>query len=101
MEAQEAERLAKAYAALGNPERMRILSLLLAGGGATCGDVGRAVGLSAPGVSYHLRLLEEAGLIRRTRRGRDRCVELTPRVGELVGRKTLEKLKGGCKCQTK
>ncbi len=95
MEAQDAVQLAKAYAALGNPERIRIVTLLLSGGGSTCGDVARAVGLSAPGVSYHLRLLEEAGLIQRSRRGRERCVELTHRLGEIVGKDVVEGLMQG------
>ena len=63
--------LAKAFAALGDPVRLRLLSLLMtADGGAVCAcDLVEPVGRSQPTVSHHLKVLREAGLVTATRRG--------------------------------
>ena len=47
---------------LAEPHRRRILDLLRAGD-RTVGDLVSALGLSQPGVSKHLRVLREAGLV--------------------------------------
>jgi DNA-binding MarR family transcriptional regulator len=46
---------------------------------ATCGRIARALHLVPGGVTHHLRALEAAGLIQRTRDGRHVQVELTAR----------------------
>lgn len=56
------------YSALADPTRRGILKLLR-GGSRTAGDVAGAFELSKPTISHHLRLLEEAGLVRSERRG--------------------------------
>ncbi|MFO8034121.1 MAG: metalloregulator ArsR/SmtB family transcription factor [Candidatus Bipolaricaulota bacterium] len=89
------EGLARAFAALGSPERLQIVGLLLDDEQPNCGDIACRLGLSAPSVSYHLRALESAGLIRRVRRGQRRCVLLTPRLKELVRPEMLRPLKEG------
>lgn len=67
-----AERLARSFKALGDPTRVRLLSLIAAaeGGEACICDLTGPVGLSQPTVSHHMRLLVEAGLITREQRGR-------------------------------
>lgn len=67
----DAARLAVALKALADPARLRVLSLLRAapGGEACVADLVRALELSQPTVSHHLRVLSEAGLLRRERRG--------------------------------
>lgn len=59
-------------AALADPMRLRIVSMLAAApDGAACGcDLEAPLGLSQPTVSHHLRVLREAGLVANERRGR-------------------------------
>jgi ArsR family transcriptional regulator, arsenate/arsenite/antimonite-responsive transcriptional repressor len=62
--------LAQAFAALGDPVRLRLISLLLtADGGEVCAcDLVEPVGKSQPTVSHHLKVLRDAGLVTGTRR---------------------------------
>ncbi len=60
-----------AYAALAAPPRRRILDLLRDGERSVNDLVGR-LGLSQPGVSKHLRVLREAGLVEVRPEGRER-----------------------------
>jgi len=89
------ERLAQVFAALGSPERLRIVGYLSRGEEPNCGDLACRLGLSAPSVSYHLRALESAGLIRRVRQGQRRCVLLTPKLKEVVRPEMLRHLEEG------
>lgn len=68
----EAERIAKTFKALGDPTRVRLLSLIAAGqGGEACiCDLTEPVGLSQGTVSHHMKLLAEAGLVTREQRGK-------------------------------
>lgn len=93
IEAMEIKRLAQEFSALGSEDRLRILGLLLGGKLPSCGEIAEELGLSNPAVSYHLRMLEGAGFILRTRRGRARCLELTPRLRELLRADVLRELK--------
>jgi ArsR family transcriptional regulator len=63
--------LAKAFAALGDPVRLRLISLLMtADGGAVCAcDLVQPVGKSQPTVSHHLKVLRDAGLVTASRQG--------------------------------
>jgi ArsR family transcriptional regulator len=65
------ELLASAFKALGDPVRLRLLSLLLtAEGGEVCAcDLVDPLERSQPTVSHHLKVLREAGLVTATRRG--------------------------------
>ncbi len=90
--AMEMRQLAQAFAALGNEGRLRILGLLLRGELKSCGDIRREIGISGPTMSYHLRALEDAGLIRRVRRGKTSCLFLTPRLKELVKEDVLKEM---------
>ena len=69
-EARAAE-LARAFKALGDPVRLRLLSMIASGeGGEVCVcELTPAFDLSQPTVSHHLRLLRQAGLIDCERRG--------------------------------
>jgi ArsR family transcriptional regulator len=68
----EAGHLARAFAALGDPVRLRLLSLLAsAPAGEVCAcELVVPIGRSQPTVSHHLKVLTEAGLIVGERRGR-------------------------------
>lgn len=67
-----AERLARIFKALGDPTRVRLLSLIAAaeGGEACVCDLTEPVGLSQPTVSHHMKQLVDAGLISREQRGK-------------------------------
>ncbi len=68
----DAETLATALQALADPARLRLLSLIAScPDSEACGcDLTAPVGLSQPTVSHHLKVLHEAGLLDRERRGR-------------------------------
>lgn len=68
--AEEAERTAAMFKALGDPVRLRLFSLIASheGGEACVCDISD-VGVSQPTVSHHLKKLKEAGLLTSERRG--------------------------------
>lgn len=72
VDVESAERLAQVFKALGDPTRVRLLSLIAAhsDGEACVCDLTDPVGLSQPTVSHHLKQLVDAGLITREQRGR-------------------------------
>jgi DNA-binding transcriptional ArsR family regulator len=67
------------FAALADPTRRAILARL-SEGERTVGDLAHPFEISRPAISKHLRVLERAGLVRRTRDGRlSRCgLDATP-----------------------
>jgi DNA-binding transcriptional ArsR family regulator len=66
-----------AFEAIAEPNRRRILDLLRAGE-RPAGDVVEALAISQPGVSKHLRLLREAGLVRVRADGQRRLYSVDP-----------------------
>lgn len=67
-----AEQIARVFKALGDPTRVRLLSLIAgtdAREACIC-DLTEPVGLSQPTVSHHMKQLVEAGLATREQRGR-------------------------------
>lgn len=68
----EAQRLAGMFKALGDPTRVRLLSMIVAAPGreACICDLVEPVGLSQPTVSHHMKLLVDAGIVEREQRGR-------------------------------
>jgi ArsR family transcriptional regulator, arsenate/arsenite/antimonite-responsive transcriptional repressor len=66
------QQLARAFKALGDPTRVRLLSLIAAhdGGEACVCDLIEPVGLSQPTVSHHMKQLVDAGLVSREQRGK-------------------------------
>ena len=69
--ATEAAELGRRFAALSDPVRLRLLSLLAnAKEGAVCAcDLVEPLGKSQPTVSHHLKVLREAGLVTSEKRG--------------------------------
>ncbi len=71
IDADQAELLARTFKALGDPTRVRLVSIIAASEGheACVCDLTEPVGLSQPTVSHHLKILTEAGLLSRSKRG--------------------------------
>ncbi len=92
--ASEAENLAHMFAALSDPIRLRLLSLIADAGEVCACDLLEPLGKSQPTVSHHTKILAEAGLITGEKRGRwvwwsvipDRLDEMR---GALAGAKAL------------
>ncbi len=76
----DAQTLSRQFAALADPVRLRLVSLLgTAAGGAVCAcDLVEPVGKSQPTVSHHLKVLAEAGLVTSERRGRNVWYAVVP-----------------------
>jgi len=62
--------LAHTYAALADPVRLRLLSLIAAAGEMCSCDLMEPLGKSQPTVSHHTKVLADAGLIAGDKRGR-------------------------------
>ena len=76
----EAERLAAALRVMADPARLRLVSLIAARPDAeacVC-ELTAPLGLSQPTVSHHLRVLHEAGVLDRDKRGRWVYYHLNP-----------------------
>ena len=67
----EAEQVAPLLKALADPVRLRLMSLVASheGGEACVCDLNDAFSLSQPTISHHLKVLHEAGLLDREKRG--------------------------------
>ena len=63
------EAMVAGYAALGDPIRLQVLGLLESGARCVC-ELQEEVGVAPNLLSYHLKVLREAGLIAGSRRGR-------------------------------
>lgn len=79
-----AETLARMFKALGDPTRVKLLSMIAAApeGEACACDMIEPVGLSQPTVSHHMKLLVEAGLATREQRGKWAYYRVVPEVLE-------------------
>src|ERR1700704_3281222 len=66
----DAEDLARVFAALGDPVRLRLLSLVADAGEICSCDLLAPLGKSQPTVSHHTKVLTEVGLIEGEKRGR-------------------------------
>ena len=75
--------LSKVFAALADPTRRAILARL-AKGEANVGDLAKPFAMSLPAVSKHLKVLETAGLVTKTRDAQRRPVHLEPEVLDLM-----------------
>lgn len=65
-----AELMARRFKALGDPVRLRLLSLIASSGREVCVcDLTVAFDLTQPTISHHLKVLREAGLVGSERRG--------------------------------
>jgi DNA-binding transcriptional ArsR family regulator len=77
------DELSRVFAALGDPTR-RDLVARLSDGDATVGDLAAPYAVSLQAVSKHLKVLEEAGLVSRSRDAQRRPVHLEAEVFNLM-----------------
>ena|SRR6266542_6450881 len=68
--AEQAAVLAPMFKALGDPVRLRLMSLIASTGSEACVcDLSEDFDLSQPTISHHLKVLRQAGLVDSERRG--------------------------------
>jgi DNA-binding transcriptional ArsR family regulator len=72
-------RSAPVFAALGDPTRLRLVARLCDGGPLSIGKLTAGSDVTRQAITKHLRVLEEAGLVRGTRRGRESVWQLERR----------------------
>ncbi|MEO3787950.1 metalloregulator ArsR/SmtB family transcription factor [Actinocorallia sp. B10E7] len=67
----EAERVARVFKAVADPTRIQLLAMIEASpsGEACVCDLTEPLGLSQPTISHHLKILVDAGLLTRSKRG--------------------------------
>jgi DNA-binding transcriptional ArsR family regulator len=101
--AQSGDFLAAIFAALGDPNRLKLVTLLCAGGAFSITQLTSNTDISRQGVTKHLQVLADAGVVRDVKMGRERRWQLDPgrieeakRSLEVIGRQwelALGKLK--------
>jgi DNA-binding transcriptional ArsR family regulator len=69
--------LDRVYGAIADPTRRAILGILT-GGDVNVGTLAGRFPISFNGVSKHIKVLEQAGLVRRSVRGREHWIQLRP-----------------------
>ena len=77
------DQLSRVFSALADPIR-RDMVARLAVGDATVNELAAPYGVTVQAVSKHLRVLEEAGLVSRSREAQRRPVHLEPQVFDLM-----------------
>ena len=88
---EQAEQVAPLLKALADPVRLRLLSLLASheGGEACICELNDAFELSQPTISHHMKVLHEAGLVDRDKRGVWAYYRIRPQalasIGTLIG----------------
>ena len=81
--------MADVFAALGDSTRLKLVAVLCAGGALSIAQLTANTSLSRQGVTKHLQVLADAGVVRDVRAGRERLWQLDPtRIDE--ARRTLE-----------
>ena len=73
----ERRRLDRVYGAIADPTRRAMLGVL-ARGAVNVGMLAQRFPISFNGVSKHVKVLEQAGLVRRSVRGREHWLQLRP-----------------------
>src|SRR5215469_17807320 len=87
--AQSGTSLADVFAALGDPTRLKLVAVLCAGGAFSIAQLTANTDISRQGVTKHLQVLADAGVVRDVKSGRERLWQLDPaQIDE--ARRTLE-----------
>jgi len=70
--------LASIFAALGDPTRLKLIAVLCAGGAFSIAQLTANTDISRQGVTKHLQVLADAGMVRDVKQGRERLWQLDP-----------------------
>lgn len=70
---------APVFAALGDATRLRLVGRLCVAGPLSIARLSEGAGVTRQAVTKHLHALDDAGLVRHSRRGRERIWELEPK----------------------
>lgn len=95
---ESAEQLARMFKALGDPTRVRLLSIIAAqprNEACVC-DLTDPVGLSQPTVSHHMKQLMDVGLVSREQRGKWAYFAIVPETLALLSDALKPRQPGGC-----
>ena len=79
-----ADQLSRAFQALADPTRRDLVARLAADGDATVGELAAPYDVSVQAISKHLKVLEDAGLVSRSRDAQRRPVHLEAEVFDLM-----------------
>jgi DNA-binding transcriptional ArsR family regulator len=83
------EALAGVFAALGDPTRLKLVAAICVGGAFSIAQLTANTEISRQGVTKHLQVLADAGVVRDVRLGRERLWQIEPAQIE-EARRTLE-----------
>jgi len=87
--ARSSEKLAGVFAALGDPTRLKLVAAICVGGVFSIAQLTENTDISRQGVTKHLQVLADAGVVSDVRRGRERLWQIEP--GQIEeARRTLE-----------
>ena len=78
------DQLSRAFQALADPTRRDLIARLAADGDASVGDLAAPYDVTVQAVSKHVKVLEEAGLVSRSRDAQRRPVHLEAEVLDLM-----------------
>lgn len=71
LDSEQADLLASWFGVLADPARLRLFSMIATREEVRACELVEPLGVSQPTVSHHLRVLNQAGLLNRDRRGRE------------------------------
>ncbi|HKQ68772.1 MAG TPA: metalloregulator ArsR/SmtB family transcription factor [Polyangiaceae bacterium] len=71
------QKIDRVFHCLADPARRKIIALLREAGELTVGQVGKAFSMTQNGVSKHLKVLEDAGLVVRRVEGREHWISVS------------------------
>ncbi|MFZ6873166.1 ArsR/SmtB family transcription factor [Undibacterium sp. Di27W] len=86
---QASDTMANVFAALGDPVRLKLVAALCVGGAFSIAQLTANTDISRQGVTKHLQVLAQAGVVRDIKLGRERLWQLEP--GQIAeARRTLD-----------
>lgn len=85
------EALAGIFAALGDPTRLKLVAVLCMGGAFSIAQLTANTEISRQGVTKHLQVLADAGVVQDIKQGRERLWQLDP-VQIAEAKRALEKI---------
>lgn len=77
--ARSGEAIAGVFAALGDPTRLKLVAVLCAGGAFSIAQLTANTEMTRQGVTKHLQVLADAGVVRDVKIGRERLWQLDPK----------------------